>query len=58
MRLQIADEPLEAILRDVSDDAIVRHECAEALAAIGSASSLPVLEEFCSDKTKEVSETC
>lgn len=49
---------LEAVLRNVSDDAIVRHEAAEAMAAIGDASSLPVLEEFCSDPAPEVSETC
>lgn len=58
MRLASADEHLAAILRDTSDDSIVRHECAEALAAIGSADSLPILEEFCKDEAKEVSETC
>jgi deoxyhypusine monooxygenase len=84
MRQRIALPALERVLRDVEDDAIVRHEvrggrvgmegglgegvgrkaseraaqCAEALAAIGAADSLPLLREFVDDKRVEVSETC
>jgi len=37
---------------------MVRHEAAEALGAIGSPSSLPILEKFSSDPLVEVAETC
>ncbi len=49
---------LQSRLRDASKNAIVRHECAEALAAIGDIDSLPLLREFCSDQAPEVAETC
>ena len=49
---------LESILRDETDDIIVRHECAEALGAIGFEGSIDILKEFCSHPAKEISETC
>ena len=45
---------LETVLRDAGDDAIVRHECGEALGAIAHPSVLTVLEELSSDETPEV----
>jgi deoxyhypusine monooxygenase len=54
---------LRRVLRDTAKqyDAIVRHEAAEALGAIGPSpdgSSLRILKEFCSDAQSEVAETC
>lgn len=49
---------LESILKDETDDVIVRHECAEALGAIGRESSIQVLKDFCSHPAREISETC
>jgi deoxyhypusine monooxygenase len=49
---------LESILRDETDDVIVRHECAEALGAIGHEGSTEVLKEFCSHPAREIYETC
>ncbi len=37
---------LEAVLADTGDDVMVRHECAEALGAIGAPQSLPLLERL------------
>lgn len=53
-----ACETLQAIVQDVEDDCMVRHEAAEALGAIGHEQSLPVLEKFSKDPAPEVSETC
>lgn len=50
---------LSQILIDVQCDPIVRHECAEALAAIGDGSqSLELLRRLCDDPHIEVAETC
>jgi len=49
---------LTATLRDTEEDCIVRHEAAEALAAIGLEESIAVLKEYCNDKSTEVAETC
>jgi deoxyhypusine monooxygenase len=51
---------LERTLRDSDEHPIVRHECAEALAAIGQPSSLLLLTEYAADATipVEVRETC
>ena len=46
------------VLADGSYDAIVRHECGEALGAIADPSTLPAVEAHCSDVTPEVAETC
>jgi len=53
-----ANPILTRVLQDLDEDSIVRHEAAEALAAIGSRESLAVLEEFMHDSAQEVSETC
>jgi deoxyhypusine monooxygenase len=54
----LAIPTLVSVLSDVSREAIVRHEAAEALGAIGGAEVLPVLEQFSTDPVPEVSETC
>ncbi|KAF9582530.1 deoxyhypusine hydroxylase [Lunasporangiospora selenospora] len=42
----------------MDEDPMVRHEAAEALGAIGSLDSLPILEAYLQDKSIEVSQTC
>ena len=42
------------LIKDTSREAIVRHESAEALGAIGAADVLPVLKKFCQDPVPEV----
>lgn len=49
---------LTEALKDRTKDPIVRHEAAEALAAIGQEDVLPLLEEYCQDESSEVAETC
>mmetsp|Transcript_11416 Transcript_11416/g.19148 ORF Transcript_11416/g.19148 Transcript_11416/m.19148 type:complete len:311 (-) Transcript_11416:101-1033(-) len=49
---------LERILCDETEQLIVRHECAEALGAIGCAESLPTLVNYCNHSAAEISETC
>ncbi len=51
---------LERVLRDKEDCPVVRHECAEAIAAIGdlAGTSKALLAEFVRDARPEVSETC
>jgi len=49
---------LTNVLKDKSEAPVVRHEAAEALAAIGDLSVLPLLEEYAKDPVREVSETC
>ena len=46
MQSERACESLESVLLDSSDDVMVRHECAEALGAIGAARSVPLLERL------------
>jgi deoxyhypusine monooxygenase len=58
MQAKSALGKLSDVLRDVDDDAMVRHECAEALGAIGSGDSLALLREMCSTEQQEVAETC
>jgi deoxyhypusine monooxygenase len=58
MKNPYANKYLIKVLEDSSEDPVVRHEAAEALGAIGSESSLPILERFALDEVKEVSETC
>jgi deoxyhypusine monooxygenase len=45
-------------LENDSFDPVVRHECAEALAAIGAHDARPVLERFANDSIIEVAESC
>lgn len=49
---------LSKVLANVQEDSMVRHEAGEALGAIGSEESLPVLEQFLNDPVREVRETC
>jgi len=61
LQLPSAVPTLCQVLRDTEDCPVVRHESAEALAAIGDVSTpvtLEILEEFCNDARPEVSETC
>jgi len=54
----LAIPTLVSVVSDVSREAIVRHEAAEALGAIGGAEVISVLEKFSTDPVPEVSETC
>lgn len=49
---------LVSVLKDSSDDPIVRHEAGEALGAIADPESLAVLDEHSTDVRPEVAETC
>nr|NVI76080.1 nero [Cucujiformia] len=49
---------LISVLKDEKQEPIVRHEAAEALGAIGSEITIPLLENHKKDDVKEVSETC
>ncbi|KAF9161224.1 deoxyhypusine hydroxylase [Actinomortierella ambigua] len=49
---------LKIVLGKLDEDPMVRHEAAEALGAIGSLESLPILEEFLKDGSIEVRQTC
>lgn len=49
---------LSNILKDVKQEAMVRHEAGEALGAIGSADVISLLEEYAKDPVIEVAETC
>jgi len=58
MQNPVAVPILNKVLRDVSENSMVRHEAAEALGAIGLEESMTVLQEFVNDPIREVSETC
>jgi deoxyhypusine monooxygenase len=58
MQNPAALEFLYTVLRDESENAIIRHESAEAIGAIGLTSSLPVLTEFLTHAEKVIVETC
>jgi len=58
MRNEEAVPALTAALENKEYDPIVRHEAAEALAAIGLEESTPILIKYCDDPHPEVSETC
>ncbi|CAL1594492.1 unnamed protein product [Knipowitschia caucasica] len=49
---------LTAVLKDVQQDPMVRHEAGEALGAIGELSVMELLQEYCHDPVIEVAETC
>lgn len=49
---------LTKVLENKSEAAIVRHEAAEAIGALGSENSLDLLAEYCKDDSVEVAETC
>lgn len=58
MGLAHANKVLEGVLRNEEEDPVVRHEAAEALAAIGSLDSMGVIDEFRNSAVREVAETC
>lgn len=49
---------LESVLRDTSQEPMVRHEAGEALGALGAPDVKSILEEFKNDPVIEVAETC
>lgn len=55
---KVAATDLLEVLKDTSDDPIVRHEAAEALGAIGGDDVLEILLQFTNDERPEVAETC
>jgi deoxyhypusine monooxygenase len=57
MKANAAVPTLIEILRDETDDVIVRHECGEALGAIAAPETLEILEQYSNDKSSEVAET-
>ncbi|GFQ90258.1 deoxyhypusine hydroxylase [Trichonephila clavata] len=58
MQDPLAVPKLESVLQDITQESIVRHEAAEALAAIGNIKSLPLLKKYINDPCVEVAETC
>lgn len=58
MQDPIAIPVLSAVLRDHSQEPMVRHEAGEALGAIGDPSVLDLLREYSQDPIVEVAETC
>ncbi|KAI8338918.1 armadillo-type protein [Chlamydoabsidia padenii] len=53
-----ADKALIDVLENGEEHEMVRHEAAEALAAIGSVDSIAYLEKYLNDPSEAVSETC
>jgi len=49
---------LTSVLENKSEEAIVRHEAAEALGAIGCDDTIDLLNKYCNDDCNEVAETC
>ena len=58
MQDEYAIPMLIKVLEDVRQEAMVRHEAAEALGAIGSPSVMTTLERYMKDPCIEVAETC
>ena len=54
----LATESLQNRLEDVSEDSVVRHECADALGDIAEEESLAVLHKFLTDPEPIVRESC
>lgn len=54
----VATRALQNKLEDVSENSIVRHECADALGAIAEEKSLQVLQKFLTDPEPIVRESC
>ncbi|KAK0545295.1 deoxyhypusine hydroxylase [Tilletia horrida] len=53
-----ANKTLTSVLANLNEDPMVRHEAAEALGAISSVDSLPILEKYITDSDVSVRETC
>lgn len=58
MKDEKANQILKDVLSNVTEDAMVRHEAGEALAAIGSPESLDILTKYSNDPIIEVAQTC
>ena len=58
IRNPIVNPILSTVLRDETADTMIRHEAAEALGAIGSKESLPILVEYSNHPCNEISQTC
>ena len=58
MRARVAIGKLSSVLENKSENAMVRHECGEALGAIGDESCLDLLDRYSRDDVEEVAETC
>jgi len=54
----VAEEALIGGLKDVSQDEMVRHECAEALGSIATDSAMDILKKFLHDDKRVVRESC
>ncbi|CAH1783772.1 unnamed protein product [Owenia fusiformis] len=58
MQHEAASKQLAANLMDLSEHAMVRHECAEALGAIATEDCMNVLKKYATDKEQMVKESC
>ncbi len=58
MQNEIAIQYLVERLEDENEHVMVRHEAAEAIGAIGSISTKPILEKFLNHDLPEISESC
>ncbi|XP_032073887.1 deoxyhypusine hydroxylase [Thamnophis elegans] len=58
MQQEASIPQLTASLENVAENAMVRHECAEALGSIAKKSCLTTLEEFAKDEERVVRESC
>ena len=58
MQNEIAIPYLIERLEDEKEHVMVRHEAAEAIGAIGSISTKPILEKFLNHELPEISESC
>nr|NVI76135.1 nero [Cucujiformia] len=58
MQDEDAVDILISVLEDEKQEAMVRHEAAEALGAIGSEKGIPFLQKYKNDQIIEVAETC
>ena len=58
MQHDAATPQLTANLEDISENYMVRHECAEALGAIATDECMEVLSKFASDPERVVRESC
>ena len=58
MKEPVVVPALSRSLRDLSEEAMVRHECAEALGAIATDECLEILREFRGDSERVVRESC
>lgn len=54
----VVNSILSKVLKNEDVDSMIRHEAAEALGAIGSIESIPVLSEFSTHSCLEISQTC